>query len=162
MTRRWVAVLLLVGSARAESQYPSEIAAGARVRLAVRDSLRQEPFRPREQLLIATVVRLAGDTLHVVVPSTAGTVAIPRPSLTALSLSRGVPSRGESALRHGVAMAAGLGLGFLIAHHTDDSPHFGSAGEAAGVGAALGFAIGGVLGAVSPTERWRRVPLPRR
>ena len=154
--------MLLLGAlaAPAGAQYPAEVTAGVRVRLLLPDSVRQEPLQPRRQTLLGTVTRLGGDTLYVAVPGTTGTLAVPRESLHELSVSRGVPSRPESALRHGVEWALGGALAFLVAHQADDDDEpFDSAGEAAAVGAGIGIGIGALLGAISPSERWRRVRL---
>ena len=145
----------------AAAQYPAEVAAGVRVRLLLPDSVRQAPLQPRQQVLLGTVARLGGDTLYVAVPGTTGALAVPRASVQGLSISRGVPSRPESALRRGLEWAVAGALTFVIAHQTDDGDggRFDSAGEAAAVGAGIGFGIGAVVGAISPSERWRRLRL---
>ena len=156
-----VSVLLLGALATtAAAQFPADVTAGARVRLLLPDSVRQAPLQPRRQLLLGSVVRIGADTLYVAVPGTTGALAVPKDSLEGLSVSLGVPSRPESALRRGIELAAGGALAFLVAHQTDDDDeHFGSAGEAAAIGAGIGFGIGAILGAISPSERWRRIRL---
>jgi hypothetical protein len=154
--------MLLLGALAtpAGAQYPAEVAAGVRVRLRLPDSVRQAPLQPRRQLLLGTVTHIGGDTLYVAVPGTTGALAVPKGSLHELSVSRGVPSRPESALRHGVELALGGALALWIAHQADDDDdRFDSGGEAAAVGAGIGFGIGALLGALSPSERWRRIRL---
>ena len=152
--------LLLVLAVPAAAQYPDDVVAGVRVRLAVRDSARQEPLLPRQQTIIGTVANVAGDTLYLAVPSTTGTIAVPRESVRQLSISRGVPSRAESALRHGLEWAVAGALSFYLAQpYGDEDETFDSDGQAALVGAGIGFGLGVVLGAVSPSERWRRIRL---
>ncbi len=154
--------LLMLGAlaTTAAAQYPAEVVPGVRVRLLLPDSVRQAPLQPRQQALLGTVVRIGGDSLYVAVPGSAGALAVPRGSLRGLSVSRGVPSRPESALWQGLGWAVGGALTFLIAHQMDDDEErFDSAGEAAAVGAGIGFGIGALLGAISPSERWRRIGL---
>ena len=151
--------LLFILALPAAAQFPAEVIAGARVRIAVPDSLRQEPLWPRQQIFIGTVAGVGGDTLYLEVPSTAGRLAVPRASVRRLSVSRGVPSRLESALRHGFEWAVAGALSFYAAQHYDDDAPFDSDGEAALVGAGIGFGLGALLGAVSPSERWRRLRL---
>lgn len=162
MIRRSVvtACLLATGTLGAQSS-TQELPPGSRIRVELRDSLRQAPFAPRAQRVIAVVAHVAGDTIHALVPGTTGAVVMPRSSLRSLSISRGVPGRVESAWRQGGALAIGLGIAFLAMRSNDDSPDFRSGGEAAAVGAGMGFAIGATLGAISPSERWKRVSLRR-
>ena len=160
--KRWsflAGLLHLAFAMPALAQFPTEVAAGRRVRIIVPDSVRQEPLRPRQQVLLGTVSAIGGDTLYLSVPNTTGTLAVPRSSVRQLSVSRGVPSRLASAFRHGVELAAAGALSFFAAYQFDDEASFRSGGEAAAIGAGVGFGIGAVLGAVSPSERWRRVRL---
>jgi hypothetical protein len=129
------------------------------VRLVVRDSARQAPLAPRQQVVLGTVSAIAGDTLYVTVPYTSGTLGVPRGGLRQLNISRGVPSRFESALRRGVSGAVAGALAFYVERRWGDDDHFGSDGEAALIGAGIGFGVGAFLGAVSPSERWRRIRL---
>lgn len=151
--------LLLAPATPAAAQFPDAVATGVRVRIVLPDSVRQAPLQPRDQTVIGTVARVGGDTLHLAIPSTSGTVAVPRSSVRRLSVSLGVPSRPESAARHGLAWAAAGALGFFLARSGDEGSSFASDGEAAAIGAGIGFGIGAILGAVSPSERWRRLRL---
>jgi hypothetical protein len=154
-----VSLLLTLTVPVAAQQYPADVIAGVRVRLAVRDSVRQEPFWPRQHMIIGTVTNVSSDTLYVAVPSTTGTLAVPRESVRQLSISRGVPSRAESALRTGLEWAVAGALSFWAAQQYDDDETFDSDGQAALIGAGVGFGVGGLIGAISPSERWRRVRL---
>lgn len=153
-------LLLLALSSSVPAQFPEQLTPGTRVRLVVRDSTRQEPLLPRQQLIIGTVTALGGETLSLEVPFTTGTIEVPRSSVRQISISRGVPSRAESALRHGVEFAATLALSFYILHELDDAESsFDSGGDAALMGAGIGLGVGALLGAISPSERWRRLRL---
>lgn len=149
-------VLTLCPVARANSQWPPEVAAGARVQVR----LPEAEFQPkaRGQLLRGRVVRLAQDSLYLAVTDSVGPLAIPRSLIERLEYSRGVPSRPTSALiqglRTGVAYALVVGL---VNELYDDSDL--SFGEAALLGGGIGVAIGAVVGAIRPEERWRRVRL---
>ena len=147
-------LLHLVMATPAIAQFPSALAAGARVRITVPDSVRQEPLRPRQQELIGTVAGVAADTLYLTVPNTTGTLAVPR------SVSRGVPSRVTSALRRGVEWAAAGALAAFVAQGYEEDASSRSGSEQVAVGAGIGFGVGAVLGAVWPSERWRRLRLP--
>ena len=114
---------------------------------------------PRQQIVIGTVTALGGETLSLEVPFTTGTIEVPRSSVRQLSVSLGVPSRAESALRHGIEFAATLALSFYILHEVDDQSSFDSGGDAALMGAGIGLGVGALLGAISPSERWRRLRL---
>ena len=164
---RTAALLMVTGAllaglaAPAAAQFPAELAAGARVQVMVPDSVRQEPLWPRQQTLIGTVARVGGDTLYLVLPSTTGEVAVPRSSIRTLAVSRGVPSRAESALRHGARVALTGAATFFLMRQADADGPYRSPGEAAAIGGAIGFGIGAILGAISPSERWRTLRLRR-
>ena len=152
-------LLLLVLAPPAVAQFPAEVVTGARVRIVVPDSVRQEPLMPRRQQLLAVVAGIGDDTLYVAVPYSTGTFAVPRANVRQLSISRGVPSRGESALRRGLELAVTGALTFWVTHQFDDEGSFDSGGQAAAIGAGVGFGAGALLGAVLPSERWRRLRL---
>ena len=154
-----ISLLLTLTVSAGAQQYPADVVAGVRVRLAVRDSVRQEPLWPRQQMIIGTVATVGSDTLYLAVPSTTGTLAVPRESVRQLSISRGVPSRTASAFLTGLEWAVAGALSFWAAQHYNDDEAFDSDGQAALVGAGIGFGLGGLIGAVSPSERWRRVRL---
>ena len=90
-------VLTLCPVARANSQWPPEVAAGARVQVRLPEAEFQ-PKAARGQLLRGRVVRLAQDSLYLAVTDSVGPLAIPRSLIERLEYSRGVPSRPTSAL----------------------------------------------------------------
>lgn len=150
--------LLGVHAFTAAAQFPGAVAPGARVRLVVPDTVRQAPLAPRQQVLIGTVVGVGQDSLQLEMPYLSGTLMVPRQNVRELSVSLGVPSRTESALREGLQVAL---LSALVFVATDDgNERFGeNLGERAAVGAGVGFGVGAMLGAVWPSERWRRLRL---
>ena len=152
-------LLFIVLATPANAQYPPEVAVGSRVRLVVPDSLRQRPLAPRQQIVFGTIGAIGGDTLYLTVPNTSGTLGVPRSSVRQLSISRGVPSRFESALRHAIPGAIAGALTFYAEHRWGDGETFDSDGEAALIVGGIGFGIGAIVGAVSPSERWRRIRL---
>lgn len=151
------ALLLLTASAAA-AQFPSGVVPGVRVRVAVPDTARQSPLVPRQQLLFGTVVRATADSLHLALPGLGGVVAVPHGQLRALSVSRGVPSRGQSAVREGVRWAV-LGALVFAVSDTRDAAVGRNARERAAYGAGFGLGVGAIVGAVWPSERWRRLSL---
>jgi hypothetical protein len=105
-------------------------------------------------LLRGKVTALAADTLYLAVADSLGPLAIPRTLIQRLDLSRGVPSRGVSALRRGVGGAIGGALvGWAIGALDDDIDN----GDAALIGGAIGLGTGALFGALFPHERWKRM-----
>jgi hypothetical protein len=84
-----------------------------------------------------------------------GPLAIPRSYIQRLEISRGVPSRGSSAIRQGLISGIGLalttGLFFEIDSGGDDFA------DGALIGGAVGLGLGALFGALHPNERWKRV-----
>jgi hypothetical protein len=160
---RWVLVALGLGigiAGPATAQFPAPVSAGVRIRVRA-----APPGRGRLELwsihwLRGTVTRLSSDTLFLNSTDRPGVYAIPRGSIERLDVSAGRRSRPESALRCGVAFAAGSFLLFSAL-----PPLSASAERRHGrlmVGRVLGgAALGMVAGALVPLERWRRVPLER-
>lgn len=155
-------VLVAATAAPIGAQFPARVAPGVRVRVMLPDSARQVPLGPRGQFVVGTVARTTADTLYVVISSATGTVGIARRTMRSLAVSRGVPSRGLSALEQGgrSALLGALDFAVLQGVKRDDRP-FDSTGEAVLVGAAVGFGVGAIIGAISPAERWHRVRLGR-
>lgn len=169
MTTKLIArVLVLAGAAllaipaAARAQPMEELAAGTRVRVAA----------PATGRLVGTVSAVRGDTLLVL--SRGGVHALPLSSVRTLQVSRGRPTRLESALEGGAAGlvlgivggAAGAVLGDLTisdgdCNGSEDDLLCFSTGEWALIGAVagapLGVAYGAVVGFVFPRERWRSV-----
>jgi hypothetical protein len=145
------------------AQFPSEVAVGSRVRVVLPDSVRQSSGPWRQQWIRGDVARLAGDTLYLRVQGAAGPVAIRRSAMRRVDRSLGVPSRPESAIRGAVGWAivgAFLGLATGWPDHYDADDGGRSHGDRALLGAAWGAGAGFILGAILPSERWRRVRLP--
>jgi hypothetical protein len=139
----------------APAQWPSELAQGGRVQVQLPEQQYQLDAR-RGQLVRGRVTGLAADTLYLAVTDSLGPLAIPRRLIQRIAVSRGVPSRGASAIRRGIASGIGgalLGLGIgLLDDDIDDS-------DAALIGAAIGFGTGAVSGALWPHERWKKLNL---
>jgi hypothetical protein len=108
------------------------------------------------------VTRLSSDTLYIAVTDSVGAVPIPRRMIDRLEYSRGVPSRGASALRRGLISAAGTALFLVLFNEVGDDDDRVSTGTAALIGGGVGLVTGGITGALYPVERWRRVELEER
>jgi hypothetical protein len=141
----------------AVAQFPAEVQPGARVRVWIPETARQEQGPDRRQLLRGTVESVDG-ALRLRVPGTTGSLAIQRASVRRLDVSRGV-SRGASMVERAVggALAGAITLAALNDPQRASGPHFRTDWEAAGVGAAFGAGFGAVVGLIWPYERWRRV-----
>ena len=143
-----IAIVALLAAGDARAQGIDGLPSGARVRLTLPDSLRQEPFMPRRHSIIGTLARATSDTLwlHVAGPDT---LRLPRAS-TSVAVSRGA-SRTRSAVEHGVVLGIGAGLILFAAADDEDSRR-----DALGIGG-LGALVGAVIGAWRPYESWRAV-----
>lgn len=135
----------------AESQWPSEVSPGARVRVRLPEREHQAGDR-RGLLLRGRVTTLNADTLYLAITDSIGPVAIPRGLIDEMGVSRGVPSRGHSALRRGLISGALWSLLFAGMALPDDETDVGTA---ALVGAGIGVTLGGIIGALRPQERWK-------
>jgi hypothetical protein len=102
---------------------------------------------------------LAPDTLYLALTDSLGPLAIPRSLIQRVDISRGVPSRGVSALQRGVLSGVTSALAALVAFATNDEPDGINAGTAALVWGGVGVVGGSVFGALYPRERWKRVRL---
>jgi len=141
----------------AVAQFPAEVQPGARVRVWIPETARQEQGPDRRQLLRGTVESVDG-ALRLRVPGTTGSLAIQRTAVRRLDVSRGV-SRGASMVERAVggALAGAITLAFMNDPGRENGPNFRTDWEAAGVGAAFGAGFGAVVGLIWPYERWRRV-----
>jgi hypothetical protein len=141
------------------AQFPPDVAVGTRVRVVLPDSLRQA-WAPREQWLRGEVAAVAADTLYLRLQGTESPIAIRRAAIKRLDRSLGVPGRAESALRGAIAGAFWTAAYLAAARHLADGTRpWPGPGDDLAEGAAIGVGIGVVLGAIFPTERWRRVRL---
>ena len=144
-----IAAAACVLAPTADAQRIADVAAGSRVRIAVADSLRQEPFLPRTHRFIGTLARATPDTLwmHVAGPDT---LRVPRSAVRGMEISRGA-SRAGSALEQGLAVALIFGIPMRAA--ADDEDERRRALVIVG-GTAV---VAAVVGALRPYERWRRL-----
>ena len=117
----------------------------------------------RRQLLRGSVEAVGADTLRLSIPGTFGAVAVPRESMHRLDVSRGWPSRAESAFDQAPGGAIGGAIFWALMNDPRRSggPHYRTDWRAAGVGAAWGAGIAAAIGYIFPHERWRRVRLGR-
>ena len=158
-----VALLGVLGAPSVpHAQFPSEVGAGARVRVWVSEPYRQADGPTRRQLLRGTVETVTPDALHLSIPGTVGTVAIPRVAMRRLQVSRG-PSRPASAIERAVggAIVGAVWWALLNDPRRTGGPHYRTDWRAAGVGAGWGAGVGAAVGLLFPHEQWRRVRLPR-
>ena len=139
------------------AQWPSEVVQGARVRVQLPERQYQADSY-HGHLLRGRVAALTADTLYLAVTDSLGPLAIPRSLVKRVDFSRGVPSRGVSAIRRGVGSGIGGALvGWLIGALDDDIDN----GDAALIGGAIGFGTGALFGALLPHERWKRLKLTK-
>jgi hypothetical protein len=151
--------LILVVARPLVAQFPTNVAVGTRVRVVIADSLRQT-WAPSTQWLRGDVAALSRDTLYLRMPGTEAPLPIRQSAIRRLDRSLGVPSRPEGAVRGAIAGAFWGAIFLGLVQYADD----GSGGSRAfwedvGEGAAYGAGIGFVMGAIFPTERWRRIRL---
>lgn len=156
--RPMLVVLALSGGpfVAARAQWPPDLTEGARVRVQLPEQQYQADMR-RGHLLRGRVTALAPDTLYLAVTDSLGPLAIPRTLVHRIDLSRGVPSRGASALRRGLVSGAACALAGLLISGIDDEPDGIDAEEAGLIGGAVGLGTGALFGALFPRERWKRV-----
>jgi hypothetical protein len=150
--------MLAASSATAGAQFDSRVQPGVRVRAWLPEAAQQEDGPWRRQLLRATVSDVSADTLRLIVPGTAGSVAVARADIRRLDVSRGT-SRVASAFERAAAFAITAAIGAAIENDASSSewPNYRRDWRAAGEGAKWGAAVGAVVGFVLPTERWRKV-----
>ena len=146
---------LAIAASPLAAQFPPEIAPRTRVRLCLPDSARQAWLAPRQQFVRGEVTAVARDTLYFVLHGTQTPVAVPRSAIRRLDRSLGVPPGAESALRGAVAGAFWGAVYWAVFQDPGSHGSYRHLGDDAAVGAGVGF----LLGAISPTERWRRVRL---
>jgi hypothetical protein len=153
-----VVSLLLAGQfTGVVAQWPGEISPGSRVRVRLPETQYQFDGK-RGHFLRGRVTALSPDTLYLAVTDSVGTLAIPRGLIDHLALSRGVPSRAESALKRGLlsgVLTALLAAGFA---ELDDNSSWDT-GTGALVGGAVGLGTGVIFGAIYPRERWKSLDL---
>jgi hypothetical protein len=150
------ALLILFGGTadHLAAQWPASITTGARVQVRLPEVQYQFVGR-RGHPLRGKVAALAPDTLYLAVADSLGPLPIPRQLIERLEYSRGVPSRGASALRQGLMSGVSSALFLVLLNELDDDTGWRT-GTAALVGGGVGLAVGGITGALFPTERWKR------
>jgi hypothetical protein len=149
-------LLVLTASQQLASQWPSQITSGARVQVRLPE-LQYQFAGHRGHYLRGKVTTLTADTLYLAVTDSLTPIPIPRPFIERLEYSRGVPSRGASALRQGLISGVTSAIFFVLVNELYDDDT--SAGDAALFGGAVGLTVGGITGALWPKERWKRVEL---
>lgn len=116
---------------------------------------------------VGTLVALNVDTLLLQAENSAFSrpVVIPLASITRLQVSRGMKSRGKSALK---GSAIGFGVVFVpmlvvlaVEESQLDEDRTGDVLVYSLIGGAGGLALGGLIGSQSPGERWERIPVDR-
>lgn len=161
--RRVIIALLLVAAAPAvaQAQFASAVTEGVRVRVTIPDGFRQRAWEGRQALIHGNVARVTNDSLYLTLPNAAGTVGIDRLQVKKLAVSRGMQSPVESAIVRGIGGAIVSAAGTYIRYQLTAEEDRGSksAGEAAGISAAYGFGVGALVGAIWPTEKWKKVRL---
>ena len=152
-----------LAAAPAHAQLSDQVRSGARVRVWIPEPWLQDGGPWKRQQLRGTVAAVGQDTLHLTVPGTAGTIAVPRESIRRLDVSRGRPSRVASAFERGIGFAIVGAVTTALRNHPDNEewPNYESDWRAAGQGAIYGAALGAAIGLIFPTERWRRVHVAR-
>jgi hypothetical protein len=159
----FVLALIAVGPTVVAAQFPDRVQPGARVRVWIYEAYQQENAPWRRQLLRATVSGVDNDVLRLTVPGAEGTLSVPRSAIRRLDVSKGPPSRAASAFERAVGFAIAGAIAAALENNpgSGEWPAYSRTWRAAEEGAKAGAVIGAVVGFVLPTERWRRVKLPR-
>jgi hypothetical protein len=149
-------LLILTVCPQLASQWPSQITSGARVQVRLPE-IQYQFAGHRGHYLRGKVTTLTADTLYLAVTDSLTPLPLPRRFIQRLEYSRGVPSRGASALRQGLISGVTSAIFFVLVNELYDDG--ASAGDAALLGGAVGLTVGGITGALYPKERWKRVKL---
>ena len=141
--------------------FPTELQAGVRVRLWLPEPRRQWEASPAERLVLrGTVASATTDTLRLAVPGIPALVPVPRTSVRRVDVSRGAPSRAVSAVERAAQFALVMAATAPIFYHEGGNGLHGRDGwDAAPIAAAYGAGCGFLVGAIWPTERWKRIRL---
>lgn len=158
MRLRFAALLLLGFPAAAFAQEAAPVPPGARVRIALERPSGPAGLTPLPALQ-GTVTSAGPDSLTLLLHPGATPVTVSLDAVRRVEISRGVPSRLESAFRKALLWGALGAVEFPLLDRDERS--FGSTREAALTGAAVGVVAGAAFGALLPRERWRRIRLPR-
>ena len=139
--------------AQAQAQRLADVTPATRLRLLLRDSLRQHPLAPRKLFVTGQFVRATADSVYLQMAG-AAPFGVARAGVP-MWVSRGA-SRGHSAFRTGAA----LGLFSAAITYADGRQGRYHQASDAMVGGAIGLGVGAIVGALSPWERWRRLRSP--
>jgi len=134
------------------------VSPGTRIRIAVPDAQPEFPRAPQAQGIVGTLVSAPNDSLYLRLGSGTDTLRLAQSAVLNLSVSRGI-SRTRSAMEHGLTAAmtfAAMGILFE-SHRGGDRPATNRVLQTALTGGALGFLSGATVGALRPSEDWRRV-----
>jgi hypothetical protein len=153
----FAAALALPANARAQEAEPRP---QQRVRVILARQPEVEGAGP-SQVIRGTLLAIDADSMTVQVHPGTGPLRVSREVVRRMYVSRGVPSRTQSAAVGAVSWAV-LGALTVWSQNQGDDPQFSSDRDAALTGAAVGAGLGLVTGAFFPHERWHRVRLPAR
>jgi hypothetical protein len=154
---RYLFVLLAAFSLLApgviEAQEAPAVEPGTRVGIVLAGQSRSIWSRP--QVLQGTVTALHADSISLRLDAEATTVTVGTASIARLEVSRGVPSRLESAVWSGALLGV-QGMSLWPAVRDGALNNSDSWSRDVLVGAAVGATIGVIVGALEPREQWRR------
>jgi hypothetical protein len=116
------------------------------------------------QAIRGTLLEMDADSMTIQMHPGTGPLRVSRGVVRRMYVSRGVPSRTQSAA---VGTVGGAALGALVGWlnkdaRTANGRAYSSGRDAALAGAAFGAGLGLVSGALFPHERWHRIRLPAR
>ena len=158
LTAAFAAVLALPATARSQEAEPQP---QQRVMVTLTRQPEVEGATP-SQAIRGTLLAIDADSMTVQVHPGTSPLRVSRGVVRHMYVSRGVPSRTQSAAVGAVGGAALVALSFWLQNQDDDRREFSSDHDAVLTGAAVGGGLGLITGALFPRERWHRVRLPAR
>lgn len=154
-------MLCFATGAPLSAQHQPSISPGTRLLVVLERQPLQEEGWADAQTLRGTLISPLTDSLTLQIHPGASPIRVAASSLARVYVSRGIPSRTESALRHG-AWGALLGATEVsLLESIAKDPLFSSPSRAMIAGAAVGAAGGALWGALRPQERWKRLRMSR-
>ena len=162
MTSAMLAVIgMLAAAPAARGQEGDSLRLGMRYRVTLPKLADVDgPQFPSTRMLMGQLVARRADSLVLRPHPTTGTVAVPLVAVSRLERSRGV-SRVVSGVEGAVGGAiACVILGLFLYELDVRGSGFNTRWQAVGTMAANSAAGGLIVGALFPSERWRRVPTP--
>ncbi len=142
--------------APALAQETTEPQPSQRVMLVLTPQREVEGHTP-PQVLRGTLLAEDADSLTVQVHAGTGPVRVARSVVRRMYVSRGIPSRTQSAATGALTGAIGGAIGMWL-HDSEDGRRPDD--NSILLGAGLGGGLGMVMGALLPRERWKRVRTP--